>query len=94
MTGYTEWFKKEPAKEDGALAKIAQHLGAVCIAKTNVPQTMLNFECRNPAWGQTSNPYNDGYTAGGSSGGEAALLSAGGSAFGFGSGNEGRVHSM
>jgi amidase len=85
VTGYTEWFKKEPEKEDCTLARVVQHYGAVCIAKTNVPQTMLNFECRNYAYGQTTNPYSKAHTAGGSSGGEAALLAMDGAAFGFGS---------
>lgn len=84
-TGYSEWFKKEPQSDSASIAKIAFSLGGICITKTNVPQTMLNFECRNPAWGQTSNPYSKAHTCGGSSGGEAALLSIGGSAFGIGS---------
>lgn len=46
---------------------------------------MFSFECCNPIWGRTTNPYNDGYTCGGSSGGEAALLSMDGAALGVGS---------
>lgn len=48
-------------------------------------QTMLAFECSNPLWGRTTNPWNDRYTCGGSSGGEAALLAMDGSAVGLGS---------
>lgn len=59
--------------------------GAVIIAKTNVPQTMLSFECSNPIWGVTTNPYSAAHTCGGSSGGEAALLAMDGSAIGVGS---------
>lgn len=59
--------------------------GAVLFVKTNVPQTMFMFECSNPLWGRTTNPYNDKYTCGGSSGGEAALLAMDGSAIGMGS---------
>lgn len=59
--------------------------GAVPFCKTNVPQTMMTFECRNPLWGQTENPIRSGYSPGGSSGGEAALISAGGSVLGLGS---------
>jgi amidase len=58
--------------------------GAVIFVKTNVPQTMFSFECCNPLWGRTTNPYNDKYTSGGSSGGEAALLAMDGSAAGIG----------
>lgn len=52
--------------------------------KTNVPQTLFTFECSNPVWGRTTNPYNDKYTCGGSSGGEGALLAMDGSALGIG----------
>lgn len=58
--------------------------GAVPFVKTNVPQTMLSFECSNPLFGRTTNPYNSNYTSGGSSGGEAALLATKGSALGLG----------
>jgi len=46
---------------------------------------MFAFECCNPLWGRTVNPYNDGYTCGGSSGGEAALIAMDGSPVGIGS---------
>jgi hypothetical protein len=46
---------------------------------------MFAFECSNPVWGRSTNPYNDAYTCGGSSGGEAALLAMDGSAIGIGS---------
>jgi Asp-tRNA(Asn)/Glu-tRNA(Gln) amidotransferase A subunit family amidase len=46
---------------------------------------MLSFECRNPFWNRTLNPYNKNHTSGGSSGGEAALLASDGAVFGFGS---------
>ena len=59
--------------------------GAVLYVKTNIPQTMFTFECSNPVWGRTTNPYNDKYTCGGSSGGEGALLAMNGSALGIGS---------
>lgn len=46
---------------------------------------MLTFECCNPVFGRTVNPYNGNFTSGGSSGGEAALLAMDGSALGVGS---------
>jgi len=58
--------------------------GAVLIAKTNIPQTLLAFESANPLWGRTLNPYSAAHTAGGSSGGEGALLAADGAALGVG----------
>lgn len=53
--------------------------------KTNIPQTQMFFECINPTWGRTTNPYSAHHTSGGSSGGEAALLAMDGSALGWGS---------
>ncbi|KAG2355257.1 hypothetical protein BDR07DRAFT_1613759 [Suillus spraguei] len=46
---------------------------------------MLAFECSNPLWGRTTNPWNNKYTCGGSSGGEGALLAMDVSALGIGS---------
>jgi Asp-tRNA(Asn)/Glu-tRNA(Gln) amidotransferase A subunit family amidase len=59
--------------------------GAIPFVKTNIPQTMLAFECSNPLWGRTTNPFSSAHTCGGSSGGEAALLALSGSGLGFGS---------
>ena len=59
--------------------------GAIIIAKTNIPQTLLGFECNNPLWGRTTNPYSKGHTSGGSSGGEGAVLASDGSVIGIGS---------
>lgn len=58
--------------------------GAILYVKTNLPQTMYAFECCNPLWGRTVHPYNDAYTSGGSSGGEAALIAMDGSPVGIG----------
>ena len=72
------------ATDDSAIVKILVHAGAIPIVKTNIPQTMLSFECSNPLWGRTVNPYNKDYTSGGSSGGEAALLASKGASAGLG----------
>lgn len=58
--------------------------GAIIIAKTNVPQTLLAFESCNPLWGRTCNPWSAAHTAGGSSGGEGAVLAVDGAALGVG----------
>ncbi|KAI0278662.1 amidase signature domain-containing protein, partial [Russula brevipes] len=82
--GYTQWANK-PAERDAALVATLRTAGAVIFTKTNVPQTLLAFESANPVWGRTCNPYSPAHTAGGSSGGEAALLAADGAALGVGS---------
>ncbi|TIC60902.1 amidase signature enzyme [Wallemia mellicola] len=81
--GFTNWIGNR-ATDDSAIVKILVHAGAIPIVKTNIPQTMLSFECSNPLWGRTVNPYNKDYTSGGSSGGEAALLASKGAAAGLG----------
>lgn len=48
--------------------------GAVVIGKTNVPEFGLGSHTFNPVFGTTTNPYDHGRTAGGSSGGAAAAL--------------------
>lgn len=58
--------------------------GAIVVAKTNVPQLMVMHETDNPVYGRTNNPWDLERTPGGSSGGEAALLAAGGAALGIG----------
>lgn len=58
--------------------------GGIPFVKTNLPQTMMFFECINPLWGRTSNPFSSLHSSGGSSGGEGALLGMDGSALGWG----------
>ncbi|KAH7920402.1 amidase signature enzyme [Leucogyrophana mollusca] len=82
--GFTHWANK-PCDEDAFLVAQFRDAGAIIIVKTNVPQTMFAFECSNALWGSTTNPWNNRYTCGGSSGGEAALLAMDGSALGVGS---------
>lgn len=82
--GFTHWSGK-PAEQDGVLASVLIKAGAIPFVKTNVPQTMLAFECANPLFGATNNPYDATRTCGGSSGGEAALLASDGCPLGFGS---------
>ncbi|KAJ3510480.1 hypothetical protein NM208_g15524 [Fusarium decemcellulare] len=68
----------KPFQHDGNTVKFLKAAGAVPYVKTNVPITLLSFESSNDVWGETSNPYNNKYTAGGSTGGEGALLALGG----------------
>ncbi|XP_069837288.1 vitamin D3 hydroxylase-associated protein-like [Dendropsophus ebraccatus] len=75
---------EHPASEDCVIAQVLKRQGAVPFVKTNIPQSMLNYDCSNPIYGQTLNPLNLKKTSGGSSGGEGALLSAHGSILGFG----------
>ncbi|CAK7269928.1 hypothetical protein SEPCBS57363_003845 [Sporothrix epigloea] len=73
-----------PATENCVLVTLLERLGAVIIAKTNLPQSIMWCETENPLWGLTTNPLDDRYTPGGSTGGESALLASHGSTVGWG----------
>ena len=75
--GYSR-FAGALATADGGLVRLLKAAGAVPYVKTNVPITLLSFESANDVWGRTRNPHAPAYSAGGSSGGEAALLAMGG----------------
>lgn len=58
--------------------------GAIVLGKTNVPQALIYNESSNALYGRTNNPWNTTRTSGGSSGGEGAIIAAGGSPLGLG----------
>src|SRR5918997_4436335 len=58
--------------------------GAILLGKTNCPEYGGGIETDNEVYGRTSNPYDLARTPGGSSGGEAAIIAAQGSACGVG----------
>ena len=70
--------------EDGMVARIFKEEGAIPFVKTNVPQLLMMPETDNNIYGRTNNPRDEERTPGGSSGGEGALISSGGSPAGFG----------
>ncbi|KAF1600139.1 UNVERIFIED_CONTAM: Fatty-acid amide hydrolase 1, partial [Eudyptes robustus] len=72
-------------QEDSVLVKVLKRQGAIPFAMTNVPQSLFNYDCSNPIFGQTLNPFNNQKSPGGSSGGEGALIAGGGSILGIGS---------
>ncbi|KAF2115703.1 amidase [Lophiotrema nucula] len=83
--GYVSWLNNPKSETDeGALVKDLKKAGAILIAKTNVPMSMLIGETTNNIVGSTTNPYNRNLSAGGASGGEAALLALRGSSIGWG----------
>ena len=74
----------KPAKENAPLVDLLESLGAIIIAKTNVPQTLGALDSANYLFGRTLNPINYRLTAGGSTGGEGALIAMRGSMIGIG----------
>lgn len=79
-----------PARDATAVARLRQ-AGAIPIGKTNCPEFLTNYETDNHVAGRTNNPWNLERTPGGSSGGEAAAISAFFSAGGVGSDGGGSI---
>ncbi|KXJ85238.1 putative fatty-acid amide hydrolase [Microdochium bolleyi] len=83
-------FAGQPAgSPPAALARMLLDLGAVLYCKTNLPQSILTGDSHNHVFGRTLNPRSctdcpAGLTAGGSTGGEGALLALRGSVLGVG----------
>lgn len=73
-----------PSTTNADLVELLLSLGAVIVAKTNVPQTMGALDSCNNLFGRTLNPLNRQLTAGGSSGGEGVLVAMRGAMVGFG----------
>ncbi|HSJ39318.1 MAG TPA: amidase, partial [Planococcus sp. (in: firmicutes)] len=59
--------------------------GAIIVGKSNTPELSFCQETANKLYGRTNNPRDFHRTAGGSCGGEGALIAAGGAAAGLGS---------
>ncbi|XP_013421117.1 fatty-acid amide hydrolase 1-like [Lingula anatina] len=78
-------YVDSPWAEDCVVVKVLRYQGAIPFMKTNIPQTNLHFDCSNPIFGRTLNPWSKQRTPGGSSGGEAAAIAAGSSIVGMGS---------
>ncbi|KAK1983999.1 amidase [Colletotrichum cereale] len=74
----------KPAEEDAVIVNLLRSLGAVIIAKSNLPQSIMWCETENPLWGLTTNPRSEKYTPGGSTGGEAVLLACKATVLGWG----------
>jgi len=73
------------AEDDAPTVARLRDAGAICMGLTNVPEGLMWYETYNTLHGRTGNPYDPGRTAGGSSGGEGAIIGAGASPFGLGS---------
>lgn len=59
--------------------------GAIPMGVTNLSELCMWYESDNKVYGRTRNPYDPARIVGGSSGGEGAVIGAGGSPFGLGS---------
>jgi Asp-tRNA(Asn)/Glu-tRNA(Gln) amidotransferase A subunit family amidase len=73
------------AEADADAVRKLRAAGAIILGKTNVPDLCWLGETVNPVYGRTRNPWNPRRMVGGSSGGEGAIIAAGGSPLGLGS---------
>jgi amidase len=73
-----------PAKTNSPLVDLLLAAGAILYCKTNIPQTLAALDSHNNVFGRVLNPGNLALTAGGSSGGEGALIALRGSILGVG----------
>ena len=87
------WGRRDApvAERDATVVARLRQAGAIPIAKTNLPDLLFAYESDNLIFGRTNNPYDLDRTAGGSSGGESALIAACGSPLGLGSDAAGSV---
>ena len=88
--GYPPLSDHVPTKDATAVARL-RAAGAVLVGKTNVPPLSADGRADNPIFGRTNNPWNLERTPGGSTGGGAAAVAAGLSAFDVGSDLAGSV---
>jgi fatty acid amide hydrolase len=72
------------ADADDVYVARLRRAGAIVLGKTNVAQLLFFLETDNPVYGRTQNPHDPLRSSGGSSGGQAAIIAAGGSAIGLG----------
>jgi amidase len=78
-------FINRPAADfNSPLVDILLENGAVLYVKTNIPQTLMTADSENNVFGRVLNPNKLKLTAGGSSGGEGALVGMRGSILGVG----------
>lgn len=79
------WSRRHArADTDATCVRRLAQAGAILVGITNVPEGGLWLETYNDVYGRTVNPWDRRHTAGGSSGGEGAIVASSGVAFGLG----------
>jgi amidase len=77
-------LKDVVATANAPIVEKMRDAGAVMLARTNMPDLGLRINAESSLYGATHNPWKHGFTAGGSSGGEAAAIASGMSPMGLG----------
>lgn len=73
------------ADSDATAVARLRAAGAIPLGVTNLSELCMWMESNNRVYGRTNNPYDHSRLVGGSSGGEGAIIGAGGTPFGLGS---------
>ncbi|KAH7912629.1 amidase signature domain-containing protein [Hygrophoropsis aurantiaca] len=68
-----------PLAASSSIVRLLRDAGAIMHVKTTTPTGILGLETSSDLYGRTSNPYNDKYVSGASTGGGGALLASRGS---------------
>ncbi|KUL81293.1 hypothetical protein ZTR_09124 [Talaromyces verruculosus] len=71
--GYISWADNIPS-QDAIYVKTLKKSGAIIFVKTTMPVTGMAIETVSNLWGRTTNGFNRDLVAGGSSGGDGALV--------------------
>ena len=82
--GTIGWRERMPDRDATVVARL-RAAGGILVGKTNTPEFTWANETDNDVYGRTSNPYDLDRSPGGSSGGSASIVAAGGSPFDIGS---------
>jgi len=90
-TGGTWGRRQYVPAADATIVNRLRKAGAIILGKTNTPELTAGAETNNQVYGRTANPYDLTRTCGGSSGGSAAILAAGGSPFDIGTDTSGSI---
>jgi Asp-tRNA(Asn)/Glu-tRNA(Gln) amidotransferase A subunit family amidase len=81
--GTAAWRERVGEHDDPSVARLRE-AGGVIIGKTNLPELAAAIGTTNTIFPATQNPWRDGYTPGGSTGGSAAAVAAGMARIGVG----------
>jgi hypothetical protein len=76
-------YRDHVPDEDALVVQRLKAAGGILLGKTNCPELGWAWESDNLIYGRTNNPYDLSLSPGGSSGGESAVIAAGGSPLGL-----------
>ena len=74
--GMPQYWNYRPSKDCELVARL-RRAGVIILGRTNVPFGCYDWNCRNPIYPETVNPWDFSRTPGGSSGGAAAAIATG-----------------